>query len=114
METENQLIEFVGHVFTLQWAIWAVPIALLLSFLVDKLVPMLIVAVVAVAVHHVGLVAAPILAAGGDTASLPDQLTAAVQALEPLSLVAEFVAYAFLIFVFSKTRQDMFRPGATH
>ena len=113
METEKQFIEFVAHVFTLQWAIWAVPIALLLSLLVDKLVPTLVFSALAVIVHHIAIIAVP-LALSGETGTLTEQLTTALQAIEPLSLVAEFVAYLFLIFVFSQTRQDMFRPGSTH
>jgi hypothetical protein len=80
---------------------------------VDRLVPTIVVSALAVSVHHISAVALPLVAAG-DAAALPDKLTAAAQTLEPLSLLAEFVAYLFLIFVFSQTRQDMFRPKPTN
>jgi hypothetical protein len=112
-ETEKQFIEFVVHVFTLQWAIWALPLSLLLSLIVDRLVPTVVVSLLAVAVHHFGAVALPLLASG-DLGAFPGKLSAAAQTLEPLSLLAEFVAYLFLIFVFSQTRQDMFRTKPTN
>jgi hypothetical protein len=108
---EKQFIDLVVHVFTLEWAIWALPLSLLLSLTSNRVLPGFILAAVAVAIHHVGLTALPLLASGGDIGTLPDQLSAAAQKLEPLSIAAEYVAYAFLIIVFSLTRQDMFRPS---
>lgn len=108
---EKQFIDLVVHVFTLEWAIWALPLSLLLSLLSNRILPGFLLAAVAVIIHHVGLTALPLLAGGGDMGTLPDQLTAAAQKLEPLSIAAEYVAYAFLIIVFSLTRKDMFRPS---
>ena len=111
MEMEKQFIDLVVHVFTLDWAIWALPLSLLLSLVSNRVLPGLVLAAVAVVIHHVGLIAAPLLIAGGDMGTLPDQLVAAAQKLEPLSIAAEYVAYAFLIIVFSLTRQDISRPS---
>lgn len=108
---EKQFIDLVVHVFTLQWAIWALPLSLLLSLLSNRVLPGFLLAALAVVIHHVGLTALPLLASGGDMGALPDQLSAAAQKLEPLSIAAEFVAYSFLIIVFSMTRKDMFRPS---
>ena len=110
---EKQFVDLVAHVFTLDWAIWALPLSLLFSFLVNRVLPGLILAALAVVIHHVGLTAAPILASGGDMGALPVQLNAAIAKLEPLSIAAEYVAYAFLIVVFSQTRQDIGRPSVT-
>jgi MFS superfamily sulfate permease-like transporter len=111
METEKQFIDFVAHVFTLSWAIWALPLSVLLSFLSSRVGPGLLLGIVAVALHHVAPVALETLLAGGDMGTLPDKITAMSKTLEPLSLIAEYVSYAFLIIVFGMTRVDMFRPG---
>jgi len=111
MEMEKAFVDLVAHVFTLQWAIVALPLSVALSFLTRRVVPGLVLAVVAVVVHHVGLIAFPVLSSGGDAGAIPALLEAAIPKLEPLSLAAEYVAYAFLIVVFSLTRQDMFRPS---
>jgi hypothetical protein len=109
---EKQFIDLVAHVFTLEWAIWALPLSLLLSFLTKRVLPGFVLAALAVAIHHVGLIALPVLMSGGDTGALPDQIATAAQKLEPLSVAAEYVAYSFLIIVLSLTRQDMFRESA--
>ena len=106
MEMEKQFIDFVGHVFTLDWVLWAIPLSLLFSMLVNRVLPGFVMAAIAVAVHHVGHLAA---AKGAFPAM--DQIITMAQKLEPLSLGAEYVAYSFLIIVFSLTRQDMLRPS---
>ena len=111
MKMEKQFIDLVAHVFTLDWAIWALPLSFLLSFLSNRVLPGFVLAVVAVAIHHIGPIALPILLSGGDMGVLPGRIAAAAQVLEPLSIAAEYVAYAFLIIVFGLTRQDMFRAG---
>lgn len=111
MEAEKQFIDLVVHVFTLQWAIWAIPLSLLLSLLTNKVVSGLMIAFLAVALHHIGPLALPMLQGSGDLSALPGAIQAMIPKLEPLSVVAEYFAYAFLIVVFSLTRQDMFRPG---
>jgi hypothetical protein len=111
---EKQFIDLVAHVFTLEWVIWAVPLSLLLSFLTKRVLPGFVLAAVAVVIHHVGLIALPVLTGGGDAGSIPALVQAAIPKLEPLSVAAEYAAYAFLIIVISLTRQDMFRPRVEH
>ena len=106
MEMEKQFIDFVSHVFTVEWITWALPLSLLLSWLVNKVLPGFVMAAIAVVVHHIGL----LYVAKGSFPSM-DQIIIVAQKLEPLSIGAEFVAYSFLIIVFSLTRQDMFRPS---
>lgn len=113
MEMEKQFIDLVVHVFTLEWAIWALPISLLLAFVSSRVLVGFVLAAVAVAIHHVGMIALPMALGGGDMSTLPAQLSAAAEKLEPLSIAAEYVAYAFLIIVFSQTRRDMLRPNVT-
>lgn len=108
---EKQFVDLVAHVFTLQWAIWALPLSMLLSFVTNRVLPGFVLAAIAVAIHHVGPLALPILLSGGDMGALPNQISAMLQTIEPLSVAAEYVSYAFLIIVFALTRQDMFRPG---
>ena len=108
---EKQFIDLVVHVFTLQWAIWALPLSFLLSLTTNRVLPGFVLAVVAVALHHVGPLALTILLSGGDMGTLPGKISAMLPKLEPLSIAAEYVSYAFLIIVFALTRQDMFRPG---
>lgn len=114
METEKAFIDLVVHVFTLQWTIVALPLSLAFSFLTRRVVPGLVLAAVAVVVHHLWIIGFPVLSAGGDTAAIPGLIEAAIPKLEPLSLAAEYAAYAFLIVVFSLTRQDMFRASPEH
>lgn len=108
---EKQFVDLVSFIFTLEWAIWGIPLSLLLSMTTNRVLPGFILAILAVALHHAGRIALPVALSGGDMGTLPALLTASVQSLEPLSLAAEYVAYAFLIIVFTLTRQDMFRPG---
>jgi len=110
MEMEKAFVDLVAHVFTLQWAIVALPLSIVLSFLTKQVLPGFILAAVAVALHHLLIIALPVLSAGGDAAAIPALVEAAIPKLEPLSLAAEYAAYAFLIIIFSLTRQDMFRP----
>lgn len=106
---EKAFIELVAHVFTLEWAIWALPLSLALSFVTNRVLGALALAILAVVIHQLGPIAAPVLLGGGDAGAIPAQIEAAIPKLEPLSIAAEFVAYWFLISVFSLTRQDMFR-----
>ena len=107
---EKQFVALVAHVFTLSWAIWALPLSLLLSFVTKRVLGALPLAVLALIIHHVALIAGTAVV-NGDTAAISTQIQAAIPKLEPLSLAAEFVAYWFLISVFSLTRQDMFRSA---
>ena len=108
---EKQFVDLVAHVFTLDWAIWGIPLSLLLSFTTKRVLPGFVLAALAVVIHHVGHLALPLMLSGGDMGTLPGLMTASVQKLESLSVLAEYVAYSFLIIVFSLTRQDMFRPS---
>ena len=110
---EKQFVDLVAHVFTLQWAIVALPLSFVLAFLTKRVLPGFILAAIAVVIHHVALIAFPVVSAGGDTGTIPALIQAAIPKLEPLSIAAEFVAYAFLIIVITLTRQDMFRPGVS-
>jgi hypothetical protein len=111
---EKDFIDLVGHVFTLQWATWALPVSLLLSLCIKRVVPGLLISILAVLIHHAGPVALPALLGGEGIAVIVKDLSALVPKLEPVSIVAEYVAYAYLIIVFSLTRRDMFRPGVSH
>ena len=106
---EKQFIDLVNHVFTLQWAIVGLPLAFVLSLLTRRALPGFILAAIAVVAHHVIAIA---LAHGGS--GLAAEIQAAIPKLEPISIAAEYVAYAFLIIVFSLTRVDMFRPSVTN
>lgn len=110
---EKDFIALVSHVFTLQWATWALPVAFLLSLCVRRVIPGLLIAALAVVIHHVGPVVLPALLGGEGMAVIARDVQALIPKLEPVSLVAEYVSYAYLIVVFSFTRHDMFRPGVT-
>ena len=107
MEMEKQFIDLVVHVFTLDWAILAIPLALVLCVFTKRIVPGFVMAAVAVVIHHVGI----LVLTGATMETLPGQIQALLPKLEPISLLAEYVAYSFLIIVFSLTRQDMMRPS---
>ena len=85
-----------------------------LSLCIKRVVPGLLISILAVLIHHAGPVALPALLGGEGIAVIVKDLSALVPKLEPVSIVAEYVAYAYLIIVFSLTRRDMFRPGVSH
>jgi hypothetical protein len=109
MEMEKQFIDLVNHVFTLDWVILAIPLSLVLCVFTNRVLPGFILAAIAVVVHHVGI----LVLTGATMETLPAQIQAMIPKLEPVSLLAEYIAYSFLIIVFSLTRQDMMRPGVT-
>jgi hypothetical protein len=110
---EKDFVELVKHVFTLQWASWALPVSILASLVVRRFIPVLLISLLAVVIHHTGPLILPALLGGESMATMMDDLNKMIPTLEPISLVAEYIAYVFLIFVFSLTRRDMFRPGVT-
>ena len=110
---EKEFVELVSHVFTLQWATWALPVSLLLSLAVKRFIPALLVSVLAVVLHHAGPVALPALLGGEGMATIAQDLSALIPKLEPISIAAEYVAYAYMIVVFSLTWRDMFRPSVS-
>lgn len=107
MEMEKQFIDLVSHVFTLDWAILAIPLSLVLCVFTNRIVPGFVWGAVAVVIHHVGI----LVLTGATAETLPGQIQALIPNLEPVSLLAEYIAYSFLIIVFSLTRQDMMRPS---
>ncbi|MEQ1754648.1 MAG: hypothetical protein ABL973_11000 [Micropepsaceae bacterium] len=109
---EKQFVDLVGHVFTLQWASWAIPVSLLFAFMVRRLVPALLVSLLAVVIHHAGPVVLPALLGGEGFTTILKDVSALAPKLEPISIAAEYLAYVYLIVVFSLTRRDMFRPSA--
>lgn len=109
---EKQLIDLAYHVFTLEWATWAIPVSILLSFTVRRFVPTLIVAVLAVAIHNIGPIALPALLGGEGMATIMADVSATLPKVDPAIIATEYVSYVFLIFVFSLTRRDMFRDYA--
>lgn len=106
---EKQFIDLVKHVFTLDWIILAIPLSLVLCVFTNRVIPGFILAAIAVVIHHVGV----LVLTGATMDTLPAQIQATIPKLEPISIAAEYVAYAFLIIVFSMTRQDMMRPNVT-
>lgn len=108
---EKQFIDLVGHVFTFQWAIWALPVSFVLAFCVRRIIPILLISVLAVAIHHVGPIAVPALLGGESIATVIKDVSVIIPKLEPISIAAEYLAYVYLITVISLTRRDMFRPS---
>jgi hypothetical protein len=106
---EKQFIDLVNHVFTLEWVILAIPLSLVLCVFTNRIVPGFILAAIALVMHHVGI----LLLTGSTMATLAADVQAMIPKLEPISILAEYIAYSFLIIVFSLTRQDMMRPGVT-
>ena len=106
---EKQFVDLVSHVFTADWALLAIPLSLVLCVFIKRIVPGLVLAAIAVGIHHVGI----LFLTGATGATIGAQIQAMIPKLEPISLAAEYVAYAFLIIVFSMTRQDMMRPSVT-
>ena len=110
---EKEFIDLVNHVFTLQWASWALPVSILAAMVVKRFIPVLLISVLAVVVHHAGPVVLPDLLGGESGTTSVNDLKAMIPKLEPVSILAEYIAYVYMIFVFSLTRRDMFRPGVT-
>lgn len=104
---EKQFVDLVNHVFTLEWAILAIPLSLVLCVFTRRILPGFILAAIAVVIHHVGI----LMLTGATMDTLGAQIQSALPKLEPISIMAEYVAYSFLIIVFSLTRQDMMRPS---
>jgi hypothetical protein len=101
--------ELVGRLLTLEWAMWALPLSILLSLFVRRILPVLAAAVFALVVHQIGPIAIPALLGGEPLSTIVADVTAMVPKLDPTLIGLELAAYIFLIFVFSLTRRDMFR-----
>ena len=104
--------ELVGRLLTLEWAMWALPISLLLSLFVRRITSVLLASVLALVIHQVGPIAIPALLGGESFSTVVADVTALAPKLDQTLLALEFAAYMFLIFVFSLTRRDMFRSYA--
>ena len=95
--------------FTLQWAIYAIPVAFVLSLLVSRITVAPILAVVAMIAQHILPIAMPMMAQKAPNDAIMTAVSAAVQKIDPLVAFMEFIAFVFFIAVFSLTRRDMFR-----
>lgn len=100
--------------FTLQWAILAIPVALVLSFLVNRVVAAAVLGLIAVAVQHAGPVLYPLFMQNAAQDSMMTAATDALSKINPLSAGMEWIAFTFFISVFALTRQDMFRHKPDH
>lgn len=110
---ENDVTVLIKQVLTLEWASWAVPISILAALVVRRLVPVLLISAVAVVVHYAAPTAMPAVLGGESITTVVDDLAALATKLQPAAVLVTYVGYVFLIFVFSLTRRDMFRPGVT-
>ena len=95
--------------FTLQWALYAIPVAFVLSLLVSRIALAPILAVVAMVAQHSLPIALPMMAKNAPNDTIMTAVSAALQKVDPLVAAMEFVAFIFFIAVFSLTRRDMFR-----
>ena len=116
METITQTFQ---NTFTLEWALLAMPVALVLSFLVNRVAVAGILAFFAIAFQHIAPAVWPLIQQNASSDAIMAAATAAIEKGNPLSLLMEIIAFAFFIAVFSLTRQDMFRhkpddASATH
>jgi type IV pilus assembly protein PilP len=85
---EKEFIDLVNHVFTLQWASWALPVSILAAFVVKRFIPALLISVLAVVVHHAGPVILPALLGGESMSTIINDLNVMIPKLEPSSLLA--------------------------
>ena len=99
--------------FTLQWVAVALPIALVASFLVNRVAAAAVIAFFAVAARHLWPILWPMFMANAPQQSMMTAVTAALQKLDPVQILMELIAFTFFISVFSLTRQDMFRIKPT-
>jgi hypothetical protein len=111
-------MEMITHTFqqtfTLEWVALALPIALIASFLVNRVAAAAVVAVFAVAIRHLWPILYPMVVANAPQQNMMTAVTAAVEKLDPVQILMELIAFTFFISVFSLTRQDMFRPAPTN
>lgn len=100
--------------FTLQWAILAIPVALILSFLVNRIAAAAVLGLIAVAVQHTGPVLYPLFMQSAAQDSMMTAATDVLAKINPLAAGMEWLAFTFFISVFALTRQDMFRHKPDH
>ncbi|MBI1210415.1 MAG: hypothetical protein GC190_03050 [Alphaproteobacteria bacterium] len=100
--------------FTWQWVLLALPIAFIVSLLVNRVVAAGIFAFVAVAVQHLWPVVWPLFQQNAARDAMMTAATDTLQKINPLAAGMEWIAFTFFIVVFSLTRQDMFRRKPDH
>jgi len=110
-------MEMITHTFqqtfTLQWALLAIPVALVLSLFAARIVAAPVFAFFAIAIQHLGPVIWPMVVQGTPNAAMMTAASATLQKIDPVVAAMEFVAFTFFIAVFSLTRRDMFRIKPT-
>ena len=110
-------MEMITHTFqstfTLQWLLFALPLALLMSLLVNKVMAAAVLSIFAVAIQNFGPLLWPMVMQSAPQQTMMTAVTAAAQKLDPVAIVMELVAFTFFISVFALTRQDMFRIKPT-
>jgi hypothetical protein len=106
-------MEIVTHTFqetfTLQWALLALPVAFVLSLLVNRVMAAGVIAFFAMAIQHVGPVLYPLFTQSAGSDAMMTAATDTIGKINPMAAGMEWLAFAFFIAVFSLTRQDMFR-----
>src|SRR5438105_1230357 len=95
--------------FTLQWLALALPIALGVSFLVNRVLAAAIFSIFGVAILHLGPILLPLFQQSASQQTMMTAMTDVAQKLNPAGVLMELIAFTFFISVFSLTRQDMFR-----
>ena len=106
-------MEIVTHTFqetfTWQWALLAIPVAFVLSLLVNRLMAAGVIAFIAMVVQHIGPVLYPLFTQNAGTDAMMTAATDTIGKINPMAAGMEWLAFAFFIAIFSLTRQDMFR-----
>jgi hypothetical protein len=106
---ETQATELVSRLLTLEWAGWALPVSIVFSLFVRRPLAVLLAACLATVLHLIGPSAIPALLSGESVGSVVTNVMSLAMSAQPALVAVQLVAYAFLIFVFSLTRRDMFR-----
>lgn len=100
--------------FSWQWVLLALPIALVVSLLVNRIIAAGVIAFVAVAIQHLWPVVWPLFQQNAARDAMMTAASDTLQKINPLAAGMEWLAFTFLIAVFSLTRQDMFRHKPDH
>lgn len=107
----NAFVELLRTTLTLEWAAWVVPLSIVLSLVVGRVSFAPLFGLIVLALHHVGVVALPMITAGAANDAIMAAVNAALPKLDPARLAVEFVGCTFFVGVFSLAWRDMFRPG---
>ncbi len=110
-------MEVITHTFqqafTLQWALLAIPVALVLSLFAARIVAAPVFAFFAIAIEHIGPVIWPMAMKAAPNDLMMTAASATLQKIDPVVALMEFIVFTFFIAVFSLTRRDMFRTKPT-